>query len=401
MPMFHYQAYDRRGLLKQGAVSAGRLQEAKELLEREELLIKELRLVDAAHVVVSLSPSQLSQFLLQLSQLLHAGFPLYEALEALKDCIDPKLTPLILAICDKIEMGSSFSQALLHFPRAFDSRLCAMITAAEHSGKLAPCLKEISLMIKKQQKWKSDLTGALIYPALLLCMTLGVVLLMLLVVVPSLEPLFAQRELSGLTAFVLGASRFITSSAALYLFGVLVLLMLYAFFAMRKMNQAESRAQLQERLWAYGARLPLVGTILKEAALARYAQMMAMLLQSGVRLIDALELAARPLPTASMRRDMLELRQEIAAGASLSKALIDISWFPSIGVHMVGLGEQSGSLPGMFEQLSQFYDERLSERLTKITALAQPVILVIMGGIVGLLMMAILSPLTDVSQLAL
>lgn len=401
MPLFHYEAYDQKGALQKGVISACSEEEAKQSLSGKQLLLKKLTEGDSVVSSITLSTQQTVQMLSQLAKLIDAGFALFDALIALKECVDPKVVPLVTALCDKIETGSSFSQALSQFPRAFDSRLCATITAAEHSGKLSHCLHQITEMLARQERWKKQLTGALIYPALLLVMTFGVVILMLIVVVPSLEPLFAGKTLSGLTEFVLAASRFVRSEAMRYLIGLLLLVLVFLGYRLRNYRSEQALQQLRESFWERGASLPLIGSILYDAALARFAQVMAMLLQSGVRLIDALDLASRPLPSKRLRSDLSEVRKKITAGQPLSSALEMVPWFPGLGVNMIRLGEQSGSLSDMFIQISDFYDQRLSERLSRVSALAQPVILIIMGVVVGLLMMAILTPLTDLSHISL
>lgn len=401
MPLFHYVAYDTSGEVHSGVLSASSEDEAKESLQRKKLLLKTMREGDSVVGTIALSQAQTAQILSQLAKLIDAGFALYDALNALKECIDPKMVPLVTALCDKIETGSSFSSALSQFPRAFDSRLCATITAAEHSGRLSHCLHQITKMLLRQESWKKQLLGALIYPALLLVMTIGVVFLMLIVVVPSLEPLFAGRSLSSLTNFVLSASHVVRSVAFYYFTGILFCFIGFFVYRLNSLRGQETMRVFQENTWEKSVKIPLLGSILYDAAIARFAQIMAMLLQSGVRLIDALELASRPLPSSRLRDDLQDVRKKVVSGTALSSAFEGVTWFPPLGINMINLGEQSGTLPEMFLQISDFYDQRLSERLTRLSSLAQPAILIIMGVIVGTLMMAILTPLTDLSHISL
>ena len=389
MPVYGYKALNDTGKTYQAWITAPDEEDAKRQLRQMNVPV--LSLWTQASARVRLSKEQIAMLLHQISILMTAGFPLYEALISLKESeSSSSLSILLMALSDQIHAGSTLAQSLRSFPHLFDPSLVAMIQAGEKGAHLATVLERTSKVLLTQVRIQREMTTAMIYPALLAVVSFGIVLLMLLFVVPSLEPLFEGAPSdSKLTAVVFAMSQFLLAHGFKLLL-VLAALMGWLFWSSR--SRKESGIY---RDWSF---LPLIGPLILKSEIARFGFVMQALLESGVPLVESLEIVRPLFKSPTFQQKLAKAKEDVLQGQRLSQAL-EGSGLPPLVLKLVRLGERSGSLAVSFDHLRQMMDDDLQKDLTRLTAAAQPIILVVMGTLVGLIMAAILIPLTDMGRL--
>ena len=397
MPLFHYRYIDSKGKKKSGIIDAEGVADAKEKLRTQKVLVlalEEKQLGKSKGVwrrqKEVIAGEHLINFTNQLSSLLIAGMPLYEGLICLEEQYRTEpFHPTVLYLCDQIKKGSSLSAAMRQLPESFDKLYCAMIAAGESVGALETTLGKLAALLAKQRKLKKQLTTAMIYPALLLSFSFIVCMLLLTFVIPSLETLFEDRSVNRFTSLVMGFSRFLTHQWALYM----PLLFLGIAGSTYLLFSPKGKLKMQ---WL-SLRLPLLKTLVTQTAMARFARTMGTLLQGGVTIIQALQISRKTMRNPFLEGVIEQAEGRIIEGSFLSAELKKSPLIPKLVPRMLAIGEEGGTAALMFNNIADLYEDEVDKTLTRVTSLAQPVILVIMGGVVGLIMLAVLLPLTDVN----
>jgi len=265
-----------------------------------------------------------------------------------------------------------------------------MVTSAEQSGSLAQIFDQLSTLINKQQKLRKQLMSALIYPAFLGSFCCVVIFSLLLFVVPSMRDLFEGRPLHPITHIVLALSTFVNQAWPFLLFGVLLAgVSAFTFF-----RNPQGRLFIERGL----LKLPLIKTLIIQAALIRFCRSLAVLLQGGVPLITSLSLSRKVMKQALLEEVIEKAEKRIGEGKKLSDELKSSPLIPSLVTRMLSLAEETGKTVPMLQNIADIYDEEMETHLSQMTALLQPMILLILGGVVGLILLAVLLPLTDVSS---
>ncbi len=396
MALFFYRYINQKGKKRAGFIDAESLSDAKEKLRTQKILVLSLSQKEEKKSFwnfrrkVALNSSSLITFTHQLAGLLNAGMPLYESLICLEEQYRTEaFHPILLSLCEQIKKGSSLSKAMHQFPRSFNSLYCAMIEAGESVGALEATLDKLATLLSKQSKLKKQLTTAMIYPALLFSFSALVCTLLLTFVIPSLATLFEDRTVNRFTSLVIGMSHFLLHGWPIYL----PLLTLAGSGIVYLISSPKGKRWLN---WSW-LHLPLLKTIVVQAAMARFSRTMGTLLQGGVTIIRALQISRNTMHNPLLEEVVQKAEGKIIEGSLLSVELKKSPLIPALVPRILAIGEEGGSAPLMFHKIADLYEEEVDKTLTRITALAQPVILVVMGGIVGLIMLAVLLPLTDIN----
>lgn len=389
--LYQYRYIDEKGKRKQGMIEAVHLDEAKEKLRKANLLLISLETASQKKKKsYSLKRADLITFTTQLSSLLQAGMPLYESLLSLEEQYrEERFHPLILSLSDQIRGGSSLSEAFAKFPSSFNRLYCALIAAGESVGALDQTLEKLAILLTKQSKLKKQLLTALLYPALLFSFSLLVLSLLLTFVIPSLEILFEDRSVNRFTTVVIYLSHLLTQQWKIYLpfigGGAIA-----SYFGLRS---GKGTLWFKRQL----LRLPVLKTLITQVALARFARTVSTLLQGGVSLIQTLQIARKVMENPYFEAVIEEAEKRIIEGSLLSVELKKSSLIPRLIPRLLAIGEEGGNTPQMLQKIAELYEEEVEKSLSRVTTLAQPVILVFMGGVVGMIMLAVLLPLTDIS----
>ena len=394
MPLYQYEGFKSDGAKVQGIVEATSPKDARSQLREQGYMVSGFNPVVTGSLQGKLSGAALSTFTMQLSQMLSAGLPLYDALLTLEEQYRGEaFHPLILSICERIKGGASLSEAMREHPSSFDSLYCAMLEAGESSGSLDTMLSRLSTYLNKQNTLRGQIVTAMIYPAVLAGFTFLVVLLLLMFVVPSIEEVFGEGKLNGYTAAVLSVSHFLTD----YWWVYLPISISGALLAIAKLKTAEGKQWLD----ALFLRLPIVQGIVIQASMARFARTMATLQEGGVTVIDSLRMSRAVVSNHIIAGIFQRAEERIIEGSNLSVELKNSPIIPHLVSRMLAVGEETGDLSTVLTHVAEIYEEDVEKSLSRLTALAQPVILVVLGGVVGMVLLAVLLPFTDISSLSL
>lgn len=390
--LFRYEALDPKGKKITGVIDADSLDVAKSRLRAQKILLTHLKTMGESKEIV-LAPKNLLGFTRDLGQLLKAGLPVYESLLTIEEKNRKSPAhPLFLDLCDHLKNGQSLSSALKKYPKSFDPVYLSMVKAAEQTSSLSTIFHQLSLLITRQQKLRKQVTSALTYPAFLGGFCLLVIASLLLFVIPTLKELFEGRPLHPLTETVLFISNFVNAKLNPIL-GLLVLLITSAIFAFRN---PKTKVALEIFIF----RIPIFKTIILQSSLIRFCRALSILLDGGVPLVEALALSKRVMKLASLEQIIERATHKVMEGEALSDALKSSPLIPSLVTRMLSIAEATGKTSSMLQSIAEIYDDEMEKNLSQMTSLLQPIILLILGAIVGVVLLSVLLPLTDVGSFA-
>lgn len=393
MPLYRYQALDVKGKPKSGLLDASSELDAKERLRAQGLMVKQLTRRKEGASRENLKADALIVFSIQLSQLLQAGIPLYESLTTIEEQYRGTASHRILvSLSTQIKEGSSLSRAMSSFPKSFNSLYCSIIAAGESVGALPQVLEQIVLLLSKQQALRTQIVTAMLYPSILAGFCFVIIGVLLGFVIPSIEGMFEGRELNGFTATVFGVSHLVREQGIYLLIGLssMIALLVYG------LRQPVWRRRWQKLVLS----LPLFGTLSKYTATARFSRTLTTLLDGGMPMIEALATARRTVGNAILEKDLEHVEEKILSGSTLGAELIKLTWIPPMASRMIAAGEIAGTTVAMLKKVAEMYEQEVEKRLARLMTLAQPAILLIMGGIIGIVMVAILLPMSQAANLA-
>lgn len=391
MPLYQYQHVDPQGKKRSSVIEAQNEKEAKNKLREQGLLVTTIVLKDRVAKKQNLKGDHLLAFTVQLSQLVNAGVPLYQSLTAIEEQVRGEpFHSIILSLCEQIRTGISLSSAMSNYPASFDRLYSGMVAAGEAVGALGPVLDKLSYFLERQMKLKKQIITAMIYPVILGSFSLLIIGVLLGFVVPSLEGIFADRKLNAFTSGVIGLSHLFRNYWWIY-FPVIGGLVTWIFFTIRS---PKGKIWLEKNL----LRVPLLRTLIIQTALARFTRTMGTLLQGGLSMIDSLRISRGVMRNAVLEKEIELAETKIIEGSSLSQQLGRSEYIPHMAARMLAVGEESGTTIAMLNRIAEMYEQEIEKSLDRVMALAQPLILIVMGLVIGTVLLAILLPLTDVSS---
>jgi general secretion pathway protein F len=398
MVAFRYEAVDDAGRPRRGLLEAASARAARDVLRGEGLFptaVEPAAQGFAARAdATRLAPATLALVTRQLATLVASGMPLDQALAAVAEQADhPGAVRLLGAIREQVAAGESFAGALSRFPRTFSALYRGLAAVGAESGQLGAVLSRLADYLEARQVLRQKFVAALIYPALVTVVALAVIGALLLYVVPQIVAVYQQsrQALPWLTRALIASSAF-ARETGWYALGLLALGGVTGVLLLR-------RERWRERAQGLLLRTPVIGTVLSGLDTARFASTLSILTGSGAPLLRALETAAGVIWAAPIRRAAHAAAAHVREGVSLARALASQRVFPALLVHLVANGEQSGQLPAMLDRAAREQDADVERRLTWLAALVQPILIVIMGGIVLVLVLAVMLPIVSMNQL--
>lgn len=403
MTALRYKALDARGRTVSGVMEADDERQLRQRLREQQL--KPLSIGPVSGVAAAsaglwrrryrLSVARLALLMRQLASLIQSGLPVDEALRLCSEQAQTDaIKALVAQVRSRVIQGQSLAQAMSEHPGAFDRMICAMVRAGESSGYLAQVLERLALHAENSQHTRQKLQTALIYPMVLLGVSVAVVVLLMSFVVPRLVAMFtsSQRELPALTQGLIAISEFMRSPWALLLLMLVAGAITVTRFWLRA---ADNRLRWHRVLLT----LPGLGAVLQQMDSARFASTLAILLDSGVPLVDALRIAADVLGNEHLRAHAVQIAARVQEGGSFSKSLQQQAVFPPMLAQMAANGEANGTLPQQLGYAANWQERELAVRLGTVMALLEPLTIVLMGGVITLIMLAVLLPVFDMSAL--
>lgn len=364
-----------------------------EVLEESEARVKKAREVDFGRYFRRVSALDLALATRQLATLLKSGVPLVESLSALTEQLEkPELKSAFTITRDKVNEGTSFADALGQHPTIFKPLFVHMVGAGEASGTLEVVLARLADFLENQAKLQNTVVGALVYPVIMLGMTMLTVAIMMIVVVPKVTAIFEDFEqaLPWYTLALIGFSNFL--SGYWWLLLILSVGGGYGFMRWKKTDKGKAK-------WhAFVLDMPLFGKLNLMAAVARFARTLATLLSSGVPLLRAMEITRNVLGNVALEKVIEDARNSIREGESIAQPLKRSGRLPPIVTHMIAVGERSGQLEEMLENVADSYEQQVESRVTVMTALLNPLMILILGGMVVAVIFPILLPLMRINE---
>jgi len=400
MPAYKFEALDAAGKATTGLLEADNARAARAQLRAQSLVPLDVKQVAAGNRVGPgsrfqrrvFSSTGLAVWTRQIAGLVGAGLPLERALTALSDeAEDPKQRELIAHLRSEVNAGSPFARALAGAPREFDDVYRGVVAAGEQSGALGQVLERLADDLEERQALRSKLIGATLYPAIVSLIAVIIVIFLVTYVVPQVASVFSssKRALPALTVAMLAISSLLRN------YGWLILLVLMAGGAtlgMMLRNEA-----FRERFDAGWLGLPLIGRLARGYNAARFSGTLAMLAGAGVPILKALQAAAETLSNRAMRADALEALVQVREGAPLASALAGKKRFPGLLAMFCRLGEQTGQLPRMLDRAAKQLSAEVQRRAMQLATILEPLLIVAMGGVVMLIVLAVLLPIIQLN----
>jgi general secretion pathway protein F len=400
MPTFDYRALDAQGQSCKGRLEADGPRHARQLLRERGVwprVLIEVRVgSDTGRQTrgAALSAADLALLTLQLATLVQAGLPLEEALEAVaKQSSKRKVAGLLSAVRSRVMEGHALASALGQFPRAFPELFRATVAAGERSGHLGHVLEQLAAYTQARQASQQKIQMALVYPLILMLASAAIVGFLLGYVVPDVVKIFVDsgQPLPWLTQALIGVSNGLRNHFLL-LMGVLVTL-----FGLWRWSWQQPQWRLRWHRWLLSA--PIIGEVLRAMEAARFASTLAILGKSAVPLVDALEISASVIGNLTIRARMVDVARSVREGGTLTRGLELSGDIPPMMLHMIASGERAGELDRMLARAAEQQESSLAARIALVVSLFEPAMLVLMGGVVLLIVMAILLPILSLNQL--
>jgi general secretion pathway protein F len=406
MPVFEYIALDKKGRKKQGIVNADDSKEAIEKLRGQQLYPSRIAPIASERsrrrgggtrqrlFGQRVNRGDLVVVLRQLATLMSAGIPLAEALDSVVKQTDKRsLHRLLAQVQERINEGSSLAGAVGEQPQAFPATFAAMIRAGENSGTLELVLERLADFGEQQLALTRRLQSSLAYPILIFLVSLGVIFFLMSYVVPRVSGIFLDFEqaLPLPTLLLMKVSGFVQA----YWWGFPLLIALLWLAVKHFLSTERGKAFWDRHL----LRLPLIGRIVHNIIIARVSHTLGTLLQNGVSLMHSMAIARNVVSNSQMQRALDETIRDVSEGSSLASPLSKQSVFPASMVQLVASGEQSGQLDQMFLKVAQTSENFVSNKISLLTSLLEPIMILVMGAIVGFVVLAVLLPIFDMSTL--
>jgi general secretion pathway protein F len=400
VPTFDYRAHDALGRSCRGRLEADGPRHARQLLRERGLWPRALNEVNVSNGSGKqprggrLSAADLALLTLQLSTLVQAGLPLEEALDAVaKQSSKRKVAGLLLAVRSRVMEGHALASALGQFPRAFPELFRATVAAGERSGHLGHVLEQLAAYTQARQASRQKIQMALVYPLILMLASAAIVGFLLGYVVPDVVKIFVDsgQPLPWLTQALIGVSNGLRNHF------LLLMSVLATLFGLWRWSWQQPQWRLRWHRWVLNA--PVIGEVLRAMEAARFASTLAILGKSAVPLVDALEIAAAVIGNLTIRARMVDVARSVREGGTLTRGLELSGDIPPMMLHMIASGERAGELDRMLARAAEQQESSLAARIALVVSLFEPAMLVLMGGVVLLIVMAILLPILSLNQL--
>lgn len=379
--------------LVNGEVSAFTEEEA-----RKKLAKRGIRPLQITRVKTSskrkITQEDITVFTRQLSTMIKAGLPLMQAFEIVaRGHGNPSMTEMLMEIRGEVEQGSSLSRAFSNHPKYFDRFYCNLVAAGETGGVLESLLDKLAIYKEKTQAIRKKVKTALTYPVSVIAVAIGLVFVMMIFVLPAFKEVYANMgaELPPLTQTVMDMSDFFVS------YGWMVLIALgFAIYGFLKLKARSIK--IQRRMDAILLRMPIFGDIVRKGTIARWGRTTATLIAAGVPLVDVLDSTAGAAGNLIYEEATREIRTRVIQGLSMTSGMRATELFPNMMLQMSSIGEESGSLDDMLNKAAEFYEDEVDNAVGRLSAMMEPIIIVILGLVIGTLLVAMYLPLFNLGN---
>jgi len=390
---FEWQGFDQEGKPTQGETRATGKSHVHAILRRQN--IKPIKITKVWRLWVQpITTKEVALFTRQLATLVQAGVPLLQSFDIVgRGSPNPRLGRLLYGIRTDIETGTAISTAFRKHPNYFNPLYCNLIAAGESAGILDHLLERLAVYMEKTEAIKSKIKSALMYPLAVLIVAFAVIAIIMIFVVPTFKEVFSNfgAELPAATRAVIALSEIFIN------YGWLILAALIgAYFAFMRVRKRSPK--WQHKLDEIALKLPLFGPLLNIACTARWTRTLSILYGAGVPLVDALHTVGGAAGNLVYQEATLKIQQAISNGSSISEAMTRSNLFPPMALQMCAIGEESGSIEHMLSKVADFYDADVDDRVAGLSSLIEPVMMVILGVLIGGIVVAMYLPIFKLGQ---
>ncbi len=398
MAIYVWKGKNRYGDLVGGERVATSVEEVTRLLQKEQITSINVTAKRKGFSIPFLKREkvrlkELAVYSRQLSVLIDAELPLIQSLNILSEQTKNKYFKRVInTVREDVEAGSTLNQAKRKFPKAFDDLYCNMIASGEQSGSLDTMLRRLAEYIEKIVRLKSKVRQASIYPAAIVVFSICVAIFLLWKVIPVFATIFTElgAQLPLLTSIVISLSNFVSKYIILIILGLIALVVGFRYFRKTpKGRWITDRGILK---------IPLFGELMKKVAISRITRTLSTLISGGVPMLESLRITSSTAGNVILESALLESRKLVAEGKSLTEAFTETAQFPFMLTQMVSVGEATGTLDEMMTKLADFYDEEVDASVSSLLSIMEPILLILVGGMVGSLVISMYLPIFSLMQ---
>jgi type IV pilus assembly protein PilC len=400
MPVYLWKARTRQGTIKKGEIEASNDAAVMAQLRAQMLLPVSVKVKakDISEYLPFLRPGirtkELVIFTRQFATMIDAGLPLVQCLEILGDQQENStFKEVIREVKSDVEQGSTFADALRKHVKPFDSLYVNLVQAGEIGGILDTIMNRLAVYLEKADALARKVKGAMVYPVTVLVVAIAVVVLMLVKIIPVFEKMFADfgGQLPGPTQVVLSLSHWMQEWLGFFL--VVAGVALAVYFQARKRVPKFRRATDMIAL-----KLPIFGTLLRKVAVARFSRTLGTMVASGVPILDGLDIVAKTAGNMVIEEALYDVKAAISEGKTIAEPLAESQVFPGMVVQMIAVGEETGAMETMLSKIADFYDDEVDAAVDALTAMLEPAMMVVLGGTVGGLLVAMYLPIFKIAE---
>ncbi|MBL8678448.1 MAG: type II secretion system F family protein [Myxococcales bacterium] len=397
MPEFVYEAKARTGELRRGVREAESEDAVSNWLRSQQLNpIKVKKKGREINITIGqgVTPKDLVIFTRQFSTMIDAGLPLVQCLDILANQNDnPFFANILRDVKNNVEQGRNFSESLARHPKVFDHLYCNLVKAGEIGGILDTILNRLAVYIEKRVKLARQVRGALVYPTAIVGISVIVISVLMTWVIPTFSQMFADfgaaDEMPALTKLVISISQGFVKW--------LPLMVIVGAGTAAGVTWAYRQPAGREFAHRMLLEMPLIGPVMRKIAVARFTRTLGTLLSSGVPILDALDIVAASAGNVVIEKAIQTARARISEGRNLSEPLLETKAFPPMVVQMIGVGEQTGALDTMLNKIADFYEEEVDVAVAALTSLLEPLMMVGLGGVCGVILIAMYLPIFEIA----
>lgn len=399
---FSYLAKTQDGTITKGDIEAAGQKAAQEALEKQSLTPISIRVDTKSQGMMSrinekatlLPLKDKMLFARQLATLINAGVPISQALEIMKEQTEnKKLKKAIAEVADDVEGGIQLSVAMAKHPKIFNTLFVNMIKAGEVGGTLDQSLERMASELEKEHALTAAIRGALIYPVAIIVLTIGVLIFMITYLIPQMAEIFKSfgGDMPAQITFLLNVSNFVRS------FGIfLALAIIGGIYGFRKL--LEKKEKVRYTWHQILMKLPIFGTVIKKTNISRFTRTLSSLLSSGVTVLEAMQVASDSLKNEVYKKAIDKSITKVKNGSTISEALKESKQFPVVVCQTIAVGEETGSTDKVLVKLTEYYEEEVTAFTKGISDLILPVMMILIGAVVGFMFYSIIVPLSNISN---
>ena len=397
-PVFIWEAKSKQGETKKGEMEANDAGTVEARLKSIGLIPSKVRrkgLLDAGITMPGLGGiggRDILIFTRQFATMIDAGLPLVQCLDILGSQTDNlSFRKVIFAIKQRVEGGSTFSDALKDHPKVFDELFVQLCAAGEVGGILDTILNRLAIYREKNEKLKRKVKGAMVYPTIVISVAIIVTAVLLLKVTPVFAKMFADfgSALPAPTQFIVDLSDWLRNYILYLVAGLIaVVVATVSFYRNPKGRQIVDKVSLK---------LPIIGDVIRKVAVARFTRTLGTMISSGVPILDALDVTAKTAGNRTIESAIVYVRTKISEGKNIAGPLAETKVFPSMVVQMIGVGEATGAMDQMLNKIADFYDDEVDTAVAGLTAMIEPILMVFLGGVVGGFLISMYLPIFSIA----